>query len=116
MTEDGIVYTVTQGDNPYPLAHAATPIGITRKANRIMAETGEGVWVSWRRASDGCVGGLDQDGGHTPTGQLWDPPEVKPIHKKIGMSGTSLTINVTTEVKNLGLGYGDEVKITLERP
>ncbi|MFA6804316.1 MAG: hypothetical protein WCR24_07510 [Candidatus Methanomethylophilaceae archaeon] len=55
---------------------AQTPIGAKRKANEIMRDERKPVYVSWYRKSDGCTGGLDQNGNHTVSSRAWNPASV----------------------------------------
>ena len=63
-------YTISDAQG-YPIAFANTPTGATRKANKAVKDHSV-VYVQWRRASDGCVGYLNQDGNHAVVGRMWE--------------------------------------------
>ena len=113
-----IHYTVCTNDDP-DIGHTPSERAAIRIAEAYMQETGQGVYVSWYRRRDGQHAYLNQDGSHSVTGQMWEPPTAKPSRveatKAIVHSGNSLSISITAEAKMMGLGPGDAVKITLER-
>lgn len=113
-----IHYTVCTHDDP-DIGHTPSERTAIRIAEAYMQETGQGVYVSWYRRRDGQHAYMNQDGSHSITGQMWEPPTAKPCRveatKAIVHSGNSLAVSITAEAKMMGLGPGDAVKITLER-
>ena len=118
--EPDVTYAVLDGmdlwHNCDPVCGAASQHAVARMAEAYMTRTGHPVYVSWHRDRDGQDAYLTQHGDHVITGALWEPTlETVSCIKQIVQSGNSLSVNLTAELRYMGLTRGDKVRISLER-